>query len=105
MQAAVVTRYGPPEVFELRDVPAPEPGDEVFGSRGEKFGGVSRCIDDVICDVLGKAGFPRSLRAIVAALLRGRSRTCGLHDIVEAHRHADTDHKVGNIVVLMPARD
>ena len=27
MKAAVVTRYGPPEVFEIRDVPAPVPGD------------------------------------------------------------------------------
>ena len=110
---------------------------------------------DVICDVLGKAGFPASLRALVpggrylligfsgglltilAGLLRGAwahlrrravfsagpavpvqadleflktlieagqlrsviSRTYALDDIVEAHRHADTDHKVGNIVV------
>jgi NADPH:quinone reductase-like Zn-dependent oxidoreductase len=110
---------------------------------------------DVICDVLGRAGFPDSLRAlvpggrylligfsggllaIVAALLRGAwvhlrrravfvtgpavpvqadleflktlieagqlrsviSRTYDLRDIVEAHRHADTDHKVGNVVV------
>ena len=27
MKAAVVTRYGPPEVFEIRDVPAPVPRD------------------------------------------------------------------------------
>ncbi len=112
---------------------------------------------DVICDVMGKAGFPRSLRAlkaggryllvgfpgglfaIVAALVRGlwtqvsgravfmtgpaapvqadleflkaliergelRSvvgRTYMLDDIVEAHRHADTGHKVGNLVVVI----
>jgi NADPH:quinone reductase-like Zn-dependent oxidoreductase len=30
------------------------------------------------------------------------SRTYALDDIVEAHRHADTDHKVGNIVVVIP---
>jgi len=28
MKAAVVTRYGPPEVLEIRDVPVPEPGDD-----------------------------------------------------------------------------
>jgi NADPH:quinone reductase-like Zn-dependent oxidoreductase len=115
---------------------------------------------DVICDVLGKAGFPGSLRALVPggrylhvgfsggklailttmvrgawAHLRGRarfltgpavpvqadleflktlieagelrsviSRTYALDDIVEAHRHADTDHKVGNVVVLVGAQ-
>ena len=278
MKAAVVTRYGPPEVLEVRDVPAPEPGDddvlvrvhastvcygdrmirrgpllvrllggvrrpkasilgadlsgtvvsvgknvmrfapgdEVFGSRGEKFGGYAEfaCVAqngflakkpatitleeaapvfvggvcgpanvglvrslgadtvidytkddftrdgpiyDVICDVMGKSGFPASLRAlrprgrylligfsggllaIAGALLsgawthlRGRAafiagparpvqadleflktlieagqllavigRTFALDDIVAAHRHADTDHKVGNIVVLV----
>ncbi|HEV8396792.1 MAG TPA: NAD(P)-dependent alcohol dehydrogenase [Vicinamibacterales bacterium] len=113
---------------------------------------------DVICDVMGKAGFPASLRAlkprgryllvgfsggllaILAALLRGAGvrlrgravfiagaarpvqadleflktliedgrlravigRTYSLTDIVEAHRYADTDHKVGNVVVVIP---
>jgi len=112
---------------------------------------------DVICDVLGKAGFPHSVRAlaprgrylligfpdgvpaIAAALLRGLwlhvrgravfvagpakparddleflkslieggelrpviGRTFALRDIVEAHRHADTDHKVGNVVIVV----
>jgi len=112
---------------------------------------------DVICDILGKAGFPHSLRALVprgryllvgfsggvlsiaTALLRGAwahmrrravfmagpavpvqadleflktlieagqlrsviSRTYAFHDIVEAHRHADGDHKVGNVVVVI----
>jgi NADPH:quinone reductase-like Zn-dependent oxidoreductase len=112
---------------------------------------------DVICDVLGKAGFPRGVRAlaprgrylligfpesvpaIVAALLRGLwlhargravfvagpakpvrddlellkalieggrvrpviGRTFALRDIVEAHRYADTGHKVGNVVVVV----
>jgi NADPH:quinone reductase-like Zn-dependent oxidoreductase len=112
---------------------------------------------DVICDVLGKAGFPQSLRALVpggrylhvgfsggllailSTMLRGAwehlrgrvrfstgpaapvqadleflktlveagelrsvvSRTYVLDDIAEAHRHADTGHKVGNIVVLV----
>jgi NADPH:quinone reductase-like Zn-dependent oxidoreductase len=322
MKAAVVTRYGPPEVFEIRDVPAPVPGDhdvlvrvhastvcfgdrmirqgpllvrlmnglrrpktailgadlagtvvatgsrvtrfasgdEVFGSRGEKFGayaefacvsedgflarkpanmtmeeaatvfvgavcplyflrkarirpgervlvhgasgslgtfavqlarhygahvtavcgpanaglvtslGADAVIDyttedftrdgpvyDVVCDVMGKAGFPGSLHAlkpggryllvgfpdgvlaIVAALVRGLwthmtgravfltgpaapvqadleflktlvergelravvGRTCALDEIVEAHRYADTGHKVGNLVIVI----
>lgn len=112
---------------------------------------------DVICDVMGKAGFPRSLRAlkpggryllvgfpggvfaIVAALARGLwthvsgravfmtgpaspvpadleflkaliergelraivGRTYLLDQIAEAHRHADTGHKVGNLVVIV----
>jgi predicted ATPase len=28
-------------------------------------------------------------------------RTFALRDIVEAHRHADTDHKVGNVVIVV----
>lgn len=112
---------------------------------------------DVICDVMARAGFPRSVRAlkpggrylfvgfpdgvraIVSTLLhglwmhlRGRAvfmtgpaapvqadleflktlieagrlrsvvgRTYALRDIAEAHRHADTGHKVGNLVVLI----
>ena len=112
---------------------------------------------DVVCDVMGKAGFPRSLRAlrpggryllvgfpdsilaIVSALARGLwahiirravfltgpaapvqadleflktlvergvlrtviGRTFSLDQIVEAHRCADTGHKVGNLVVVV----
>ena len=114
-------------------------------------------IYDVVCDVMGKAGFPGSLRAlkpggrylliglpdsvlaIVSALVRGLcahmigravflagpavpvqadleflktlaergelraviGRTFSLDQIVEAHRHADTGHKVGNLVVVI----
>lgn len=29
------------------------------------------------------------------------SRAFPLRDIVEAHRHADTDHKVGNVVIVV----
>jgi NADPH:quinone reductase-like Zn-dependent oxidoreductase len=29
-------------------------------------------------------------------------RTYALSDIVEAHRYADTGHKVGNVVVVIP---
>jgi NADPH:quinone reductase-like Zn-dependent oxidoreductase len=113
---------------------------------------------DVICDVMGKAHFPRSLGAlkpggryllvgfaeripaILGALLHGAwahlsgraafltgparpvqadlevlkvliengslrtviSRTYALTDIVEAHGYADTGHKVGNVVVVIP---
>jgi NADPH:quinone reductase-like Zn-dependent oxidoreductase len=112
---------------------------------------------DVVFDVLGKAGFPRSLRALkpggryllvgvagglgsiarmlvsgALAHLRGRTRFITgaadpkqadlvflrelidagqlrtvigrrytLDDIVEAHRYADTGHKVGNVAVLI----
>jgi NADPH:quinone reductase-like Zn-dependent oxidoreductase len=115
-------------------------------------------IYDVICDVMGKADFPRSLGAlkpggryllvgfaegipaILGALLHGAwthlsgravfltgparpvqadleflkmlvengslrtviGRTCALSDIVEAHRYADSGHKVGNVVVVIP---
>jgi NADPH:quinone reductase-like Zn-dependent oxidoreductase len=114
-------------------------------------------IYDVICDVMGKAGFPGSLHAlkpggryllvgfpdsvlaIVSALMRGLwahiigravfltgpaapvqadleflktlvergelraviGRTFSLDQIVEAHRHADTGHKIGNLVVVV----
>jgi NADPH:quinone reductase-like Zn-dependent oxidoreductase len=112
---------------------------------------------DVICDVMGKAGFPGSLRAlspggryllvgfadgvlaILGALIRGAwahmrgrarfvtgpaapiqadleflrsliengelrtviGRTYPLSDIVEAHRYADTGHKIGNLVIVI----
>ncbi len=112
---------------------------------------------DVICDILGKAGFPRGLRAlepggryllvgfsggvlaIVAALLRGAwahvrgtarffagpaapvrgdvvflkdlieagtlrtviGRRYPLREIAEAHRYAQSGHKVGNVVVVV----
>jgi len=36
MKAAVVTRYGPPEVFEIRDVPAPVPRDAFRAVRFER---------------------------------------------------------------------
>jgi NADPH:quinone reductase-like Zn-dependent oxidoreductase len=114
-------------------------------------------IYDVVCDVMGKAGFPGSLRAlkpggrylligfpgsvlaIVCALVQGLwahisgravfltgpavpvqadleflkalvecgelraviGSTFSLDQIVEAHRHADTGHKVGNLVVVI----
>lgn len=112
---------------------------------------------DVICDILGKAGFPRGLRvlvpggrylligfsggmlAIAAALLRGAwvhargrarfltgpavpaqadlvflkelieagtlrnviGRTYSLSEIAEAHRYAQSGHKVGNVAVVV----
>ena len=34
------------------------------------------------------------LRAVIG-------RTCSIDQIVEAHRHADTGHKVGNLVVVI----
>jgi NADPH:quinone reductase-like Zn-dependent oxidoreductase len=42
MKAAVVTRYGPPEVLEVRDVPAPEPGDDDVLVRVHALGGLRR---------------------------------------------------------------
>ena len=139
--AALVRSLGADAVVDYRT--------EDFTSNGPAY--------DVICDVMGKAGFPRSLRAlkpggryllvgfpeslpaILAALLngawahlRGRAvfmtgparpvqadleflrtlieqgalrsvigRTYTLDDIAEAHRHADTNHKVGNIVIVI----
>ena len=117
---------------------------------------------DVICDILGKSGFPRGLRVLVpggrylmvgfsggmfviaSALLRGAwahargearfitgaaapvpadlvflkelieagtlrnviGRTYLLSEIAEAHRYADSGHKVGNVAVVVtnPAR-
>jgi NADPH:quinone reductase-like Zn-dependent oxidoreductase len=112
---------------------------------------------DVICDVLGKAGFPGNVHAlapggrylligfaggvpaIAGTLLRGLwlhlrgriaftagpanpvrddleflksliengrlrpviGRTFPFRDIVEAHRHADTEHKIGNVVIVV----
>ena len=112
---------------------------------------------DVICDILGKAGFPRGLRvlvpggryllvglpesmlAIAAALLRGAwahargaarfvagpalpvqadlvflkelieagrvrnviGRTYSLSEIAEAHRYAESGHKIGNVAVVV----
>ena len=139
--AALVRSLGADAVVDYRT--------EDFTSHGPAY--------DVICDVMGKAGFPRGIRALkpggryllvgfpesipamLAALvsgawthLRGRAtfitgparpvqadleflktlieqgtlrsvvgRTYMLADIAEAHRYADTNHKVGNVVVLI----
>src|SRR5688572_8412457 len=106
MRAAVTTRYGLPEVVEVREVPTPTPadnevlvrvrassvcyGDRLFRSGpflirlvtgfrrppkhkilGVDLAGVVEAVGaavtqayDVIVDVLGTAGFPRSVRAL-----------------------------------------
>jgi NADPH2:quinone reductase len=150
--AHVTAVCGPTNVELVRSLGA----DAVVDYTTKDFTSDGRAYD-VICDVLGKAGFPHSLRAlepggryllvgfpesipaILAALtyglwthLRGRAifmtgparpvqadleflttlidqgalrsvigRTYTLADIVEAHRYADTNHKVGNVAVLI----
>ena len=150
--AHVTAVCGPANVELVRSLGA----DEVIDYTKRDFAGDAAAYD-VICDVMAKAGFPRSVRAlkrggrylfvgfpdrvsaIVSALLNGlwvhlrrravfmagpaapvqadleflrtlveaghlRSvvgRTFPLRDIVEAHRYADTGHKVGNVVVLI----
>jgi NADPH:quinone reductase-like Zn-dependent oxidoreductase len=150
--AHVTAVCGPANVDLVRSLGA----DEVIDYTARDFTQQGAAYD-VICDVMAKAGFPRSVRAlkpggryllvgfpvgvaaIASALLRGlwlhlrgraifitgaaapvqadleflktlveagrlRSvvgRTYALRDIVEAHRHADTGHKVGNVVVTI----
>jgi NADPH:quinone reductase-like Zn-dependent oxidoreductase len=108
--------------------------DEVIDYTAQDFtdGGP---VHDVIVDVLGKAEFPRSLRALVtggfvhlcgrARFLTGAAdpkqadlvflqelidagklrtvigRRYTLDEIAEAHRYADTGHKIGNVAVLI----
>jgi NADPH:quinone reductase-like Zn-dependent oxidoreductase len=151
--AHVTGLCGPTNVDLVRSLGA----DAVIDYTKQDFTGDGP-VYDVICDVMGKAGFPASVRAlkprgryllvgfsggllaILAALLRGAGvhlrgravfiagaarpvqadleflktliedrrlravigRTYSLTDIVEAHRYADTDHKVGNVVVVIP---
>lgn len=150
--AHVTAVCGPANVALVRSLGA----DEVIDYTNRDFTRAAAGYD-VICDVMAKAEFPRSVRAlkrggrylfvgfpdglsaIVLALLNGlwvhlrrravfmagpaalvqadleflktlveaghlRSvvgRTFPLRNIVEAHRHADTGHKVGNVVVLI----
>ncbi len=148
--AHVTAVCGPANVELVRSLNADEVIDYTkrdFADEGVEY--------DVICDLMAKAGFPGSVRAlkprgrylfvgfpdgvpaIVSAMLsglwlhlRGRAvfmagpaapvqadlvflktlieagrlrsvvgRTYSLREIVEAHRHADTGHKVGNVVV------
>ena len=70
MRAAVTTRYGLPDVVEVREVPTPTPADIDAGK----------------------------LRTVI-----GRRFT--LDEIFEAHRYADTGHKIGNVAVLIGAND
>jgi len=130
--------------------------DEVIDYTRQDFTRNAGCYD-VICDVMAKAGFPRSLQAlkrggrylhvgmplrivpIIAVLLRGLSthvtgkarfligpaapvqadldylkrlieagdvrtvigRSYPLTEIAEAHRYAESGHKVGNVAVLI----
>jgi Zinc-binding dehydrogenase len=78
-------------------------------------------VHDVIVDVLGKAGFPRSLRALKpggryllvgfsggfggiarALVTGGLVHLCGRARFVT--RYADTGHKIGNVAVLIQGR-
>ena len=150
--AHVTAVCGPANVNLVRSLGA----DEVLDYTARNFALDGRTYA-VICDVLGKAGFPQSVRAlaprgrylligfpesltaIASALLRGAwlhargrvvfrtgpakpvpgdleflktlieagtvrpviGRTFELRDIVEAHRYADSNHKVGNVVVVV----
>lgn len=150
--AHVTAVCGPANSRLVRSIGA----DAVIDYTTQDFAGDGQSYD-VICDVLGKAGFPRGMRVLAprgryllvgfpegvaamgAAMLRGLwlhvrgravflsgpakpvrddlaflasliergrlrpviGRTFPLSDIVAAHRHADTGHKVGNVVVLV----
>jgi NADPH:quinone reductase-like Zn-dependent oxidoreductase len=150
--AHVTAVCGPGNLELVRSLGA----DAVIDYTRQDFTADGPCYD-VICDVMGKAGFPDSLRAlkpggryllvgfptsmlaIGAALAHGfrahmtgravfmtgaaapvqadleflktlvergelRSvvgRTFALDQIVEAHRHADTGHKVGNLIIAV----
>lgn len=152
--AHVTAVCGPANIDLVKSLGA----DDVIDYTTRDFS-VSDARYDVICDVLGKAGFPRGLRVLVpggryllvgfsggllataAALLRGAwahargtarfvtgaaapvpadlqvlktlfetgtlrnviGRTYPLSEIADAHRYAQSGHKVGNVAVVVSA--
>jgi NADPH:quinone reductase-like Zn-dependent oxidoreductase len=82
MRAAILDRYGPPEVVRIAKVPRrPARGGELL------------------------------VRVLAAPVTFGDARIRGVHDssfdlddIVEAHRRVETGHKRGNVIVR-PCKD
>ena len=96
MRAAVTTRYGRPEVVKVREVPTPTPADNEVLVRVRAS---SVCFGDRIFRsgpllIRLLSGFRPRLRTVIGRRYR-------LDEIAEAHRYADTGHKIGNVAVLI----
>jgi NADPH:quinone reductase-like Zn-dependent oxidoreductase len=76
MRAAVTTRYGPPEVVEVREVPAPVPADNEVLVR-------VRASSVCYCDRMFRSG-PLLIRLLTAFRIKHRILGVDLAGIVEA---------------------
>jgi NADPH:quinone reductase-like Zn-dependent oxidoreductase len=114
MRAVVCTRYGPPEVLELKDLPKPTPRERVASRSWRKArlqaegsltaGGLHITVDDST-PRLRAADLPFLTELVEAGRLKPViDRSYALEQIVEAHRYVDEGHKKGNVVIAVGAQ-
>jgi NADPH:quinone reductase-like Zn-dependent oxidoreductase len=118
MQAAVCTRYGPPEVLRLAEVDQPVPGpgeryDLVFVAVGDRVGPPSRKRCRRILAgayVAVDRGRPvvsaEDLKVLTSLAEAGEltpviDRRYPLAQLAEVHRYVEAGHKKGNVVVAV----
>jgi NADPH:quinone reductase-like Zn-dependent oxidoreductase len=94
MKAAVHRRFGSPDVVTVDDVPEPVPRDD------EVLVQIHAATVGVV-DIVARRGTPFYAR-FHFGLSRPVIDACyPLRRIADAHRHVDSGHKKGNIIVTM----
>jgi NADPH:quinone reductase-like Zn-dependent oxidoreductase len=116
VKAIVCTKYGPPEVLQLKEVDKPIPKydvifdavDKISASRGKKClkkTGIYLNVDKSSDKIKTKdvVFLLKDLKELIEAgkLKAVIDRTYTLEQIVEAHRYVDKGHKKGNVVITV----